>query len=79
MKNIDKLTLPVYLCHGTADAAIPVDHSRKLYDALKDKGNMEYTEIPDGDHDSPLGDERMWEWLYKIVNPKGDSPPAGSE
>ena len=45
----------IFLAHGSADAVIPVEHSRRLASALAARGGpFRYEEIPDGDHDSPM-------------------------
>lgn len=47
--------MPVFLSHGTADALIPVAHSRWLNKALRQLGApVRYEEIFGGDHDAPL-------------------------
>ena len=54
--RVDSLApLPLAIVHGSADAIIGVDHSRILVSQLKQRGaRCHYTEIPEGDHDSPL-------------------------
>jgi dipeptidyl aminopeptidase/acylaminoacyl peptidase len=54
--RVDALaSLPLAIVHGSADAIIGVDHSRILVSQLKQRGaRCHYTEIPEGDHDSPL-------------------------
>jgi pimeloyl-ACP methyl ester carboxylesterase len=48
-------SLPMAIAHGSADAIIGVDHSRVLVSQLRERGALyHYTEIPEGDHDSPL-------------------------
>jgi pimeloyl-ACP methyl ester carboxylesterase len=48
-------SLPMAIVHGSADAIIGVDHSRILVSQLRERGALcHYTEIPEGDHDSPL-------------------------
>ena len=45
--------LPVVIVHGSADAIIPVNHSRILVEQLRAmKKPVFYVEIKDGDHDS---------------------------
>ncbi len=47
-------TLPLVLVHGTADAVIPVEHSRKLIEALRERNApVLYLEMEGGDHDAP--------------------------
>jgi pimeloyl-ACP methyl ester carboxylesterase len=53
--HADRLTMPVYLSHGAADATIPVEPTRALAGQLRDLGRaVKYLEIPNGDHDSPV-------------------------
>ena len=61
--NADRLTMPVYLAHGGADAAIPVSQARALAERLAGKTNFVYHEIAGGDHDSPLGETVGFQWV----------------
>jgi dipeptidyl aminopeptidase/acylaminoacyl peptidase len=63
IKYADRLKMPLFLSHGDADPVIPVRHSRELYKLLKDRGNVEYLEIPGGDHDAPLFEKKMLDWF----------------
>ena len=54
LANIDKLNMPIVLTMGEADSLIPVEESRKIAAAMKNKDNFTYYEIPDGDHDSAI-------------------------
>jgi len=54
LQNSARLSMPVYFAHGGADATIPVEGARALRDKLRGKKDFLYTEIPNGDHDSPL-------------------------
>lgn len=49
-----RLTMPVYVCHGSADAIIPVSESRALASKMADVPHFRYDEIHDGNHDAPL-------------------------
>ncbi|MHB9132983.1 MAG: alpha/beta hydrolase family protein [Armatimonadota bacterium] len=54
-RHADRLTMPLMISHGDADALIPVSHSRALVKRLTDIGApVQYTEIPGGDHDAPI-------------------------
>lgn len=53
-RNASKLTMPVFLYHGSADETIPVSESRCLTGLLAEKKNFHYGEIYNGNHDSPL-------------------------
>ena len=49
-KRIGKM--PVWIFHGDADNAVPVENSRRLYEALKAAGDdVRYTEYPGVGHD----------------------------
>jgi len=53
--HADRLTMPVYLSHGAADALIPVEPTRALAKRLQEQGRpVKYVEIEGGDHDSPV-------------------------
>jgi pimeloyl-ACP methyl ester carboxylesterase len=55
LRNAERLTMPVSLCHGAADALIPADWTRALAEKLRALGRkVQYEEIPGGDHDSPV-------------------------
>lgn len=58
---------PVWLFHGAADATIPADESRHLYDEFKKAGGeVRYTEYPGVGHnawDRAYGEAGMWQWL----------------
>jgi len=61
--------LPVYLSHGSEDAAIPVGHSRRMAEALK-KYSVDfcYEEIPGGSHDAPINkvfSEKAFLWMME--------------
>ena len=61
-----RLTMPVYIVHGTADYVIPVAQARRLAGALADHPRFVYEEIAAGHHDSPLpAMPRAWTWLLK--------------
>ncbi len=66
--HADRLRMPLFLCHGDADSVIPVRHSRTLYALLKDRENVEYVEIPGGDHDAPLYETKMLDWLDRQLH-----------
>lgn len=60
--------LPVWLFHGDADTAVPVEQSRQLFAALQRAGAPgRYTEIPGGNHnawDAAYQSEDMPAWLF---------------
>lgn len=63
LENADRLTMPVYLAHGAADATIPVDQARALAERLSGKSDFLYREIPGGNHDSPLRETEGLQWV----------------
>jgi len=58
---------PVWIFHGGADNAVPVDDSRKMNDALKAAGgNVRYTEYPGVGHnswDKAYAEPELMPWL----------------
>lgn len=53
-RHAARLTMPLTIVHGDADALISVSHSRELVKRLTALGApVCYVEIPGGDHDSP--------------------------
>jgi dipeptidyl aminopeptidase/acylaminoacyl peptidase len=53
--NAERLTMPLYLSHGAADALIPVEPTRALAQRLQElERTVKYVEIEGGDHDSPV-------------------------
>jgi len=60
--------LPLWIFHGDADEAVPVDSSRKMVKVLKDAGgNPKYTEYPGVGHnswDKAYRDPELIEWLF---------------
>ena len=65
--HVERLTMPVFIAHGTADKIIPVEESRRLAERMTGLGNFVYEEMPDGDHDAPLRCEPMLKWLKICV------------
>jgi len=54
LRHTDRLTMPVVLTMGGADPLIPVEETRKIAFAMREKRNFAYHEVPGGDHDSAL-------------------------
>lgn len=50
----ERLTMPIVLTMGEADALLPVAETRKVAEALAHHPNFVYVEIPDGNHDAAL-------------------------
>jgi predicted peptidase len=59
---------PIWLFHGDADKAVPVEQSRKLAEALKAaEGDVHYTEYPGVGHNSwdpAFAESQLWDWLF---------------
>ncbi len=58
-----RLSMPVLLAHGGADALIPVQQARILADRLAGQAGFVYRELPNGDHDAPLHGAGGLAWL----------------
>lgn len=55
LRHGERLTMPVYLRHGNADALIPVEWTRQLAEKLRELGRkVVYEEVDGGDHDAPI-------------------------
>lgn len=63
LAHAERLTMPVFLAHGEADALMPVGQSRALAAALAARPSFAYREVPGGNHDSPLWDTEALSWL----------------
>jgi predicted peptidase len=61
-------SVPIWIVHGEADAAVPVAESRAMADALGALGaDVRYTELPGTDHDSwtpAYNSASIAEWLF---------------
>jgi pimeloyl-ACP methyl ester carboxylesterase len=78
LKNAARLTMPLYLCHGDADAIVPVEESRALAAVCKNP-RFRYRELPGGHHDSPLAPDIMDEALDWVLGPAGAGAKRGSK
>ena len=65
--NAEKITMPLFLIHGGADEIIPVEQPRALADKLKGNKNFSYTEIPGGNHDSPLPETKSFPAIIRML------------
>jgi predicted peptidase len=61
--------MPIWIVHGEADPAVPVDESRRMAAALRAVGApVAYTELPGTYHDSwtaTYGSEAIIRWLFE--------------
>ncbi len=59
---------PVWIFHGAKDSVVPVENSRKMYEALKKWGaKVKYTEYPAYTHnswDAVFADPQYLEWMF---------------
>jgi len=63
----ERLTMPVFISHGTSDDLIPISESRAFSTRMAGKPSFCYREMEGGHHDSPLYDTRMLGWLEEQV------------
>lgn len=63
LAHAERLTMPLLVGHGDADALIPVEQARRLADAMQQHPRFTYVEIAGGDHDAPLFGCDMIGWL----------------
>ncbi len=73
LANAEKLVMPLFLIHGGADEIIPVEQARSLADKMKNCKNFSYTEIPGGNHDSPLAEKVSLSGILNIFYSKNYS------
>lgn len=73
LAHAEKLTMPLFLCHGEADHTIPVSEARSLAERLAGRKTFSYHEIKGGNHDSPL--PFFPEGLEKLLS-RGESSTA---
>lgn len=66
--HADRLTMPVFLAHGGADATIPVEQARALAARLRQSPAFRYREIPGGGHDSPLPETESLAWVMRELD-----------
>ncbi|MEZ2302762.1 MAG: alpha/beta hydrolase [Microcoleus sp.] len=63
--KVDRLEMPVLFIHGTADTVVPVEMSKKLFDAAPEPKQLYI--VPDAGHNN-LADFAGAEYLEKISN-----------
>jgi pimeloyl-ACP methyl ester carboxylesterase len=69
LTNRARLTMPVFVGHGSADSIIPVEQSRALAEAMTANPNFRYVELEGGEHDAPLA--QMKEALAWVLDRLG--------
>lgn len=65
MAKVDRLKMPVLFIHGTADTVVPVEMTKKLFDAAPEPKQLYI--VPDAGHNN-LADFAGAEYLEKISN-----------
>jgi pimeloyl-ACP methyl ester carboxylesterase len=73
LSRSERLSMPLFLAHGAADATTPVGQMRRLVGRLPSHPALTYVEIPDGNHDSPLHLETVpspLAWLLEKLSPR---------
>jgi predicted peptidase len=61
--------VPTWVFHGAKDSAVPLEHSQRMVDALKQAGgNVQFTVYPEAGHDSwteTYADAQLYDWLFQ--------------
>lgn len=69
LRNASRLSMPVFVSHGSDDAIIPVTESRALAQTLGQGADFFYEELPGGHHDSPLASmPRGLKWVLGRIS-----------
>lgn len=68
LANAGKLKMPLFLIHGGADDIMPVEQARALAEKMKNSPTFSYTEIPGGNHDSPLTETKSFPAILNMLN-----------
>jgi pimeloyl-ACP methyl ester carboxylesterase len=66
-QHVDRLTMPVFVQHGSADGTIPVEQFRQLAATIARRGNFRMEEMPGGDHEAPIRQTAHLAWLLRQV------------
>lgn len=61
--------MPIHVCHGDADGAVPVENSRKMVKAIRDAGGdkVRYNEIKGAGHNvwtPTYNDKEVLDWMF---------------
>lgn len=67
LANFAKLTMPLFLVHGGADDIMPVEQARALTGKMNGRKSFFYTEIPGGNHDSPLTETKSFPAIVNML------------
>ncbi len=83
LKHADRIQAPVLLVHGNRDERVPISHSKKMIEALKEnKKYYEWLELPGEEHGFTKKSkikfmEKLLAFLEKYIPP--DSPPESAK
>lgn len=66
LEHAGRVTMPMLVVHGDADETVPVAHSRRWMDAVREDLDINYIEIEDMRH-SPLSYEHNMQWYPELV------------
>ena len=58
--HVGQMKAELLIMHDRNDRLIPAAESRRLADALKDRGNLRYTEVQTFDHVRPGSGAGLW-------------------
>ncbi len=76
--NVDRLTMPVYIAHGTEDAVVPVGQSLALAEASASP-MLKFRQVA-GNHDAPLAAALMKEGMqWVLTTPFFKEPPGNAD
>ena len=62
LANRGRLTMPIHFSHGELDNLMSITQARGFAQAMADKADFVFKEIPGGNHDSPLHEPQGWDW-----------------
>jgi predicted peptidase len=68
-------SIPTWIFHGAKDQIVPIEHSRNMYEALKQYGNVKFTVYPEAEHDSwteTYMSPKLYEWM--LMQKRGQPP-----
>jgi len=66
IENIEKISMPTYIIHGTEDAVVPYEHGQKLYQKSGSSTKRLYT-VRKGAHNDLIGYPAYFEALDEIL------------
>ena len=66
IKNIEKISIPTYLIHGTKDAVVPYEHGQELY-KKSGSGTKKFYTIQKGEHNNLISHPEYFQALDEIL------------